>query len=172
MTVINKAPFVLQALTRNQTADVLALECECMVPPWSEASLAAALEATQGPDQPAKAAHYWAHGNYDQESNRLIGYILVLIGVDEMELLRVAVTPGRRRSGIALALLEGFIAQAKHHGVRRILLEVAVSNSGAQALYRRLGFVSFATRERYYGHVDGSFEDAYLMQLFLDFSST
>ena len=66
-----------------------------------------------------------------------------------------------RGKGIGKKLVNALVKKLYARGVRRIFLEVRVSNAAAMALYLRCGFVGVAVRPRYYG--DG--EDALVMQL-------
>lgn len=77
----------------------------------------------------------------------------------ELELLLVA--PEQRRKGLGSKLSEHWIAWAERSGVTRAFLEVRASNTGAQALYRSLGFEEHGTRPSYYHQPP---EDAVLMQ--------
>ena len=52
----------------------------------------------------------------------------------------VGVVTGARRSGIGEALMRALHQQALERGVRRVWLEVIVENSGAFALYEKLGY--------------------------------
>jgi GNAT superfamily N-acetyltransferase len=52
----------------------------------------------------------------------------------------VGVVSGARRSGIGEALMRGLHRQARERGVRRVWLEVIVENTGALALYEKLGY--------------------------------
>ena len=52
----------------------------------------------------------------------------------------VGVVTAARRSGIGDALMRSLHEQARERGVRRVWLEVIVENTGAFALYERLGY--------------------------------
>jgi GNAT superfamily N-acetyltransferase len=52
----------------------------------------------------------------------------------------VGVVAGARRSGIGEALMRALHEQAQKRGVRRVWLEVIVENTGALALYEKLGY--------------------------------
>lgn len=82
------------------------------------------------------------------------GLLLARVAADEAEVLTLAVAPEARRSGVARCLLAGAMATAREHGARLMLLEVAVGNDAALALYRAAGFVEAGRRARYYA--DGS----------------
>ena len=50
------------------------------------------------------------------------------------------VEPGARRSGVARALMNAATEYARSHGAGRLLLETAIDNTRAQALYEDLGW--------------------------------
>jgi GNAT superfamily N-acetyltransferase len=52
----------------------------------------------------------------------------------------VGVVAGARRSGVGEALMGALHEQAQERGVRRVWLEVIVENTGAFALYQKLGY--------------------------------
>ena len=52
----------------------------------------------------------------------------------------VGVVTSARRSGVGEALMRGLHEQARERGVRRVWLEVIVENTGALALYEKLGY--------------------------------
>ena len=84
----------------------------------------------------------------------LVGYLAAMT-VDEMaDLNRIAVAVDHRRRGIAAALLAEATEVARQRGMRRMLLEVSETNTGALAFYRRSGFAEISRRPRYYP--DGS----------------
>jgi ribosomal protein S18 acetylase RimI-like enzyme len=58
----------------------------------------------------------------------------------------LGVSPERRGGGIGAALIAQLIAQYRHTGIRKVVLDVAVSNPRAQQLYERLGFTVTAER--------------------------
>ena len=52
----------------------------------------------------------------------------------------VGVVKSERRSGVGETLMRALHDEAREHGVRRVWLEVIVENSGAFALYEKLGY--------------------------------
>jgi ribosomal-protein-alanine N-acetyltransferase len=90
----------------------------------------------------------------------LVGYLVCSRYADVWHLMNVAVTPGRRREGIAARLLEQLFEQAGPDA--RYTLEVRTSNRPAIAMYQRFGFRRAGHRRRYY-HDNG--EDALIMWL-------
>jgi ribosomal-protein-alanine N-acetyltransferase len=91
------------------------------------------------------------------------GMILTRVSADEAEVLTLAVAPEVRRQGVAGALLTGAMAAAREQAAMTMVLEVAVGNAAARALYERAGFVEAGRRPRYYA--DGS--DALIMRVSL-----
>ena len=128
---------------------VLALEAACHSHPWSARQLRDELE------NPLAGIDLYYIGA------DLAGLLCRWLIVDELHIQNVATAPAYRRRGVAAALLDHALDQARSLGCRRALLEVRVGNVGAIALYRRFGFRDLAQRRRYYP--DG--EDALVMTL-------
>ncbi|MCL4516829.1 MAG: ribosomal protein S18-alanine N-acetyltransferase [Firmicutes bacterium] len=91
---------------------------------------------------------------------KIIGYIGMWIVLDEGHITNLAVHPGYRSRGIGRQLLEAMSELGRMRGVRRLTLEVRMSNIIAQQLYVRTGFVASGIRPRYY-HDNN--EDALIM---------
>ena len=82
----------------------------------------------------------------------LLGYAGLWFGdgAGDADLLTIATLPAARRRGVATPMLTRLVGRARQAGCGAVLLEVRVSNTGAQALYRRHGFVPIGRRRRYY----------------------
>lgn len=65
--------------------------------------------------------------------------------------------------GVGTALLKELIAIARQKGLEQLELEVAAHNTGAVALYRKLGFEVCGTLPRNMKYPDGSYEDVLFM---------
>lgn len=96
----------------------------------------------------------------DEAGAEIIGYLCRWLVADECHILSLAVTPRRRRTGIAEILMGEAIAEAAGKGVAVITLEVRRSNLAARNLYRKLNFAERRVRKNYYG----SGEDAIIME--------
>jgi len=99
-------------------------------------------------------------GAFDLETGELVGYLVISRYVDAWHVMNVAVAAGHRRRGIATTMLERLFEVTAGRGHRGYTLEVRVSNSGAVALYERLGFKSRGVRRGYY---TDNREDALIM---------
>ena len=80
----------------------------------------------------------------------LIGYVFAMTIVDEMHINKIAVAPGERRRGIAIALMHLCMDAARERNVTLLTLEVRQSNAGAQRFYEHLQFEPSYVRPRYY----------------------
>jgi [ribosomal protein S18]-alanine N-acetyltransferase len=91
------------------------------------------------------------------ETGFLIGYCVLSNSKEQSTLLisSIAVDPKYRRLGVASALLGDAIKVAREFSdlntLRKLILQVAVSNTEAQALYRRFGFRAVRKLTNYYG---------------------
>jgi ribosomal-protein-alanine N-acetyltransferase len=87
------------------------------------------------------------------EADQIVGYAAVLVvapGV-EADVLTVAVLPEFARQGIATYFMNKLEEWSKGKQALAMMLEVGVENSGAIALYEKLGYQTIATRKNYYG---------------------
>ena len=139
---------VIRTMSERDSSAVWELEKKCFSVPWSEESIRA-MFSEKG---------YWNLTARDDGS--LVGYIGMKAVLDEADITNVAVDPDRRRQGIGKMLLRELLAKAGELGIRRIFLEVRVSNTAARALYEQAGFRTVDARKNYY---EKPKEDAYIM---------
>lgn len=92
--------------------------------------------------------------------NDIVGYVVgAKKGHDHGHIISIAVRPEWRRRGIGSKLMATLLDTFRRNGLKKVLLEVAVSNSVAIAFYKRLGFKIVRLIRNYYPWG----EDAYLM---------
>jgi [ribosomal protein S18]-alanine N-acetyltransferase len=96
------------------------------------------------------------------QHNKIIGFVISKIILDECELLNIAITAAQRRKGHGQMLLQHVIDHAITKYVRKIFLEVRSSNQSAIALYKKMGFIKINERKNYYPAKEGR-EDAVIM---------
>lgn len=94
--------------------------------------------------------------------NQIVGYAGVIApGPDAVaDILTVTVIDGFRRQGIAKRLIADIEGYCQSKESSAIMLEVAIDNTGAIALYENLGYSQISKRSNYYG----SKKDAFVMQ--------
>jgi ribosomal-protein-alanine N-acetyltransferase len=94
-------------------------------------------------------------GRLTLDGNLPIGLALWRVAADEAEILTICTAPDRRRQGAGRFLLEAVIAAISAAGAKRLLLEVAIDNGPAIALYQAFGFVEAGRRHGYYRTAQG-----------------
>ncbi len=104
-------------------------------------------------------AHYIVAGD---EGDYIIGFAGLWLLVDEAHITNIAVREKHRRQGIGETLLIAIIELAGELGANSMTLEVRASNTEAQKLYAKYGFVKVGLRRGYY---TDNREDAVLMTL-------
>ena len=94
--------------------------------------------------------------------NQIVGYAGVFApGPDAVaDILTVTVIDSYRRQGIAKKLISDIESYCQTKGSSTIMLEVALDNTGAIALYEDLGYSQISNRSNYYG----TGKDALVMQ--------
>ena len=92
------------------------------------------------------------------------GFAVGQVIMDEAELFLIITTPEHRKQGVGRRILATFEQQAFQNAVRRIILEVADTNTAARALYSANGYQQIAVRKNYYIFPDGSHADAIVME--------
>ncbi len=101
----------------------------------------------------------------DDETDSIVaGYIVYWLLFDECHLLNVAVHPDCRGQQLGMSLVRNAINAAVKKEVKRVFLEVRKSNTGAIALYQKLGFFVDHIKSGFYENG----EDCYFMVLYLD----
>jgi ribosomal-protein-alanine N-acetyltransferase len=97
----------------------------------------------------------------------MAGFLIAQIAADEAEILSIGVAPEWQRRGIARYMVEGLVRAARRAEVRRLFLEVAVTNTAANRLYQSLGFEAVGRRKGYYQRPGADPVDAVVLALAL-----
>ena len=93
-------------------------------------------------------------------SGEMVGFVFVLVNEDgSAHLTTIGVAPEHRRRHIAKRLLDHVEEALRRRGAQTIVLEVRVSNTSAQYLYRASGYTVVQRLAKYYNNG----EDCYLM---------
>ena len=85
-----------------------------------------------------------------EENGKIAGFLVARAVVAEAEILNLCVTPERRRSGLAEALLCEAVAELRRSRVDRLFLEVRESNTPAVCFYEKHNFRETGRRPGYY----------------------
>ena len=95
--------------------------------------------------------------------DKVLGYSLLSLAVDEAHILNLSVDPDEQGQGIGRKMMENLIHYAKGRA-ETVFLEVRPSNTAAIALYEDLGFNEIGIRKDYYPAKNGR-EDAIMLAL-------
>lgn len=76
------------------------------------------------------------------------------------------ILPGRRRQGLATAMIARAVELAREREIRKVELEAFSDNAAALALYRSTGFEVEGVRRDHYLREDGTLKSAVVMALF------
>lgn len=143
----------LRSLREDDLEAVLDIEQAVFPFPWTRGNFTDAMKSGYA----CKAAEL---------AGKLAGYAVLTIGVDEGDLLDLAIAPELQRQGLGRELLMQMLDFARELDLQRVLLEVRPSNVAALKLYREAGFLEVGVRRDYYPAMWGR-EDAIVMEYWL-----
>ena len=147
-------PVVIEEMKRKHLTDLLPIEQDAYPKPWSRSVFESELEQVRSGNR-----HYIVA----RRRRLLIGYAGLWIAPDpagdQGHITNIAVAADHRRRGVATRLLGALATIAIERGCIALTLEVRLSSTGAQELYRRFGFAPAGVRKRYYENT----EDAIVM---------
>ena len=129
----------IMKMNADHVASVAAIEKECFGrDAWSENSVSGEL---------TNALALWLVA---VEDGKVAGYVGSQTVCNETDMMNVAVTADFRRRGIGEQLVTALVEELKAIDSHCLTLEVRASNTPAQAMYEKLGFVEIGRRPRYY----------------------
>ena len=102
----------------------------------------------------------YAHYLVAEEDGQLVGFCGLWNVIDAAQITNVAVIEAMRGRGVGEALMRQAMGISKEAGMDVMSLEVRVTNTVAQNLYRKLGFQDGGLRKKYYAD---NGEDALVM---------
>jgi [ribosomal protein S18]-alanine N-acetyltransferase len=134
-------PWRIEQVTSPDEIDaILAIELVSFTNPWTREMYQAELD---------NRGVSYCYAAKDDEGT-IVGFCSFWRVVDELHINNLAVTPSRRRSGVATALLRRVLSEGVALGATRATLEVRRSNEAARLLYERFGFAVANVRRAYY----------------------
>ncbi len=80
----------------------------------------------------------------------IVGYAGVMLVAGDGHITNIGVNDAHRRHGVATRMMLVLARRALAEGAEALTLEVRMSNTGAQELYRRFGFAPAGVRKSYY----------------------
>ncbi len=139
----------LTPMRRRHLRSVLRIESQVYPRPWSLSLFMSEL-ALRG-----SRAYYVA-----RVGGEVVGYGGLMVSCEDGHVTTLAVDPAWQRRSVGSRLLLALVEWGLDQGCSGLTLEVRMGNLGAQALYRRFGFVPAGVRPGYYAETN---EDALIM---------
>jgi len=140
---------VFRRMTVEDIDTIVEIEKECFTVPWTKEAFYNELMYNQ-------FAHYFVM----LWQGEIIGYGGLWTIVDEAHVTNIGLREAYRGRKLGQRLLRELIAFASLRGMKRMTLEVRVSNTVAQRLYEKFGFRVEGVRRGYYSD---NGEDALIM---------
>lgn len=128
----------IERMQRGDVPRIMEIERQCFASPWHESAYLAEL---------ANRSAYYIVARVGDE---LVGYSGMWVIMDEAHITTIGVDPRYRGRKIGEQILVAILEEAQRRGARRATLEVRESNTVAQNLYHKYGFVPAAIRRGYY----------------------
>ena len=100
---------------------------------------------------------------FEDADGRVTSYVLLMNAGSSADIISLGTDPQAQRRGLASRLLNSALRQLVDEGVEEVILEVAVDNDAAMALYSAAGFAEVARRRGYYRRA-GDVVDAIVMR--------
>lgn len=141
-------------MRRRDLREIMPIEQGAYPKPWSRTVFESELDQVR-----SGSRHYLVA----RAGRELVGYAGLWFVTDpagdQAHITNIVVAPEHRRHGVATRLMLALADVVVRRGCVAWTLEVRVSSTGAQELYRRFGFAPAGVRRRYYENT----EDAIVM---------
>jgi ribosomal-protein-alanine N-acetyltransferase len=144
---------ILRDMNPADVAGIVCIEQRVHVSPWSCGNFTDALTS----NYVCKVC---------EAEGEILGYAVLMVAVDEAHLLNISIVAEYQRKGLGRWFLGATMKTARAINMRRMLLEVRLSNAAALGLYRDVGFREIGLRRGYYS-TDNGREDAVVMEYLL-----
>ncbi len=134
---------VVRDMTNEDLSDVLRIEQIAHVSPWGRLSFDEALTRNEELANAHPCRILMARGE-------IIGYHILSLVLDELHILNVVCAPKAQGMGLGHRLMQDIVDIAEQREMKKVFLEVRISNHIAQSLYQKWGFKQIAIRKQYY----------------------
>ncbi|MBI5876235.1 MAG: ribosomal protein S18-alanine N-acetyltransferase [Chloroflexi bacterium] len=157
MIDLSGLPYVIEPMRVEDVDAIMVIEHEAFTEPWPASAYRHEIAKNE-------MAHYYLvrerPGKDGLPRPTVIAYGGIWLMVDDAHISTIATRREWRGCGVGELLLAAIIAESRAMGAERMTLEVRVSNTVAQNLYRKYGFNVEGRRKRYYSD---NKEDALIM---------
>jgi ribosomal-protein-alanine N-acetyltransferase len=149
-SLFESAEVAFEPLLADRLDEVMRIEQQAYAHPWSRTNFLDAL-------------HSGYQGQMLVADGEVLGYFVAMLGVDEVHLLNLTVSPRYQQQGWAKVLLEALSIWARAQNAKWLWLEVRTGNDRALRVYEAAGFRRMGLRKAYYPAGHGQREDALVM---------
>lgn len=136
---------VTETMRRRHLRRVMEIESVSYPRPWTHRMFLDELAGMRAGTRHYLVAHV---------DDALAGYGGLMFAGEDAHVSNIAVDPAMHRRGVATEMLLDLARLAHERGCEALTLEVRHTNTAAQGLYRRFGFVPAGIRRRYYENTD------------------
>lgn len=140
---------IIRAMKEEDIDDIVEIEKEAFSTPWSRESFIIEIRD-----------NLLAKYIVAEVEGKVVGYGGMWLILHEGHITNIAVRQSHKGQGIGSKILEGLIVYCSSRNIDSMTLEVRKSNTVAQNLYKKYGFVDYGIRPKYYSDNN---EDAIIM---------
>jgi len=133
---------VLEVVTKTHANAMADLHATLFSRPWSDGEFLELLQNTG-------VGGFVLRGSASKGS-AIVGFVLTRTVADEIEILTIGVASNWQVLGAGRRLMDAVLQCAYRDRLQSVFLEVNENNGAALALYRKLGFLTIASRSGYY----------------------
>ncbi|GGF28367.1 putative ribosomal-protein-alanine acetyltransferase [Halobacillus andaensis] len=130
----------VREMREDDLAQVMVVEHATFAVPWTEETFR----------KEVNGENPYAHYYVIEDQGEVFGYCGVWLIIDEAHVTNIAIHPDHRGKKYGEQLFRYSFEQVIEMGAIQLSLEVRVSNTAAQHLYRKFGLVPGGIRKNYY----------------------
>ncbi len=149
---MSEKEIIYRYMTPEDLDQVVELDQHSFPTPWPRKSFEFEINEN-------KASNMWVA---EVEDNKIVGYVVLWLLVDEAHVGTITVDETYRRQRIGFTLLCKSMTELQEKGAVTATLEVRESNAAGQNLYRKFGFQLVGKRPGYY---QDNHENAMIMEM-------
>ena len=134
-----------ETMRRRHLRRVLEIEEQVYPRPWTHRTFVSELSEMRAGSRYYLVAYV---------GDSMVGYGGLMFAGDDAHITNIAVDPSWQGRGVATEMMLDLCLLAHDRGCLAMTLEVRHTNTAAQQLYRRFGFVPAGVRRKYYENTD------------------
>ncbi|MET3560076.1 ribosomal-protein-alanine N-acetyltransferase [Bartonella japonica] len=149
-----KKHFDISPLQVDDSASLCQIHQHCFIPAWGKQAF---------DDFLTDHSIFGYKASLIEQADKILGFCLCRLIIDEAEIITIAVHPYFRQQGIGSLLIDSTLHHLHHKRAIKLFLEVEETNFSALKLYQSFEFQKISKRRAYY-QGENSHTDAIIMQ--------